>query len=84
MNLQYRFSNNSEVQEYIEDMAYWIVEKSGCSMTEIEGLMVGEKEKVTNIFTPYPETALHHDPAKFAEMLAIHWNLVHEPKIVFV
>lgn len=84
LKLQYQFNNDEQIQEYIQEMAYWITENSNASLQEVEALMVHDKEKIEKIFTPYSETAFHHDPSKFAEMFALHWNLIKEPEIIFV
>lgn len=84
MKLSYQFSNNKNIQQYIEDMATWIVNNSSCSIQEVEDLFISHKDKIENIFSPHPETAFHYDPSKFAEMLAIHWSLISEPEFEFV
>ncbi|MBP3037927.1 hypothetical protein J9303_00185 [Bacillaceae bacterium Marseille-Q3522] len=84
MKLQHQFSENEYIQIYIEQMAEWIVENTDISIIEIETMMTKHKSEVMEVFNPFPETIFHFDPSKFAEMLAINWNLIKKPLIQFV
>lgn len=65
-------------------MANWIEENSSLSAEEIKELFLQDQERIVSIFEPYPETIFHDDPAKWAEMLAISWELIEEPELEFV
>ena len=39
---------------------------------------------IKQLFEPYPETIFHDDPAKWAELIAVKWDIIEEKELEFV
>lgn len=51
---------------------------------DISNLFKRHRKQIENLFEPYPETAFHDDPAKWAELLVINWGLIEKQELEFV
>lgn len=81
MEKYFNFSN-PQIIEYIEAMAKWIEENSDYSYKEI--LEILSREKIENLFEPYPEIIFHNDPEKWAELFATSLGIIEEKELEFV
>lgn len=81
---EYHFiSRDPHISEYVNAMASWIEENSDYSYSQVLQLFNKRKEQIEDLFSPYPETIFHDDPAKWAELLAANWGLVKERELEF-
>ncbi|WP_078395869.1 hypothetical protein [Shouchella patagoniensis] len=82
--IQFQFSNNHEIENYIGQMIEWLSRDLDLSHEDVLHFFEEHKSQVTGLFSPYPETIFHDDPAKWAEILATSWGLIQEREIEFV
>ncbi|MEL4030516.1 hypothetical protein NST89_18480 [Caldifermentibacillus hisashii] len=82
---KYQFiSCDPYIQAYVDAMAKWIERNSSSSYNDIYKVFEQNALKLKRLFEPYPEDAFHDDPEKWAELLAISWNLIEEKELEFV
>lgn len=72
-----------DIDEYKQEMIEWIVSHTDKTYKEIQIMFDNDKQRLDLLFEPYPETVMHCDPVKWAEMLSVLWKLIEEPELEF-
>ena len=82
---KYQFiSGNEQIQNYVHEMGKWMEDNTKYTYEEIYNMFKFDALDIKQLFEPYPETIFHDDPAKWAELIAVKWDIIEEKELEFV
>ena len=74
----------NDIKEYKQDMIAWIVEHTDKTLEEVTKAFEKEKNRINQLFLPYPETVMSEDVGKWAELFAVSIGFMEEEEYEFV
>ena len=75
---------DNDIQDYKQEMINWIVSHTDKTLEEVTEAFEREKDRINQLFVPYPETVMREDAGKWAELFAVSVGLMEEEELEFL